>query len=166
MVLEGESLDDTKKIMIYFENRPEQIISPKELERSTMLSQSRVRSIITKLLSQEKIIRISRGKYRFLAPVEHVSEEEIRRYLKALEKTAEIAIHELILTESIVGEEERKEIEHQIAYFARKLVKAKWELDHGLSGEIPLEEGVFSRANKIHQWSKYMFELSRKKRKK
>jgi hypothetical protein len=166
MVLEGESLDDTKKIMIYFENRPENIISPKELEKSTKLSQNRVRSAITKLLSQERIIRVARGKYRFLAEVEHVSEDDVIRYLKALEKTAEIAIHELMLTESIVGEEERKEIEHQIAYFARKLVKAKWELEHGLSGEIPLDEDAFSRANKIHQWSKYMFQLSRKKRKK
>ena len=165
MVLEGESLDDTKKIMIYFENRPEQIISPKELERSTTLSQSRVRSTITKLLSKEQIIRVSRGKYRFLPPVEHVSEDEIRRYLKALEKTAEIAIHELILTESIVGEEERKEIEHQIAYFARRMVKARWELEHGTGEDFPFDEAAFTRAKKIHQWSQYMFELSRKKKK-
>jgi hypothetical protein len=109
---------------------------------------------------------VARGKYRYLEPPEAVSEEEIRRYLKALEKTAEIAIHELMLTEGIVGKEERKEIEHQIAYFARKMVKARWELEHGMKGDIPLEEGAFDRAKKIHQWSKYMFELSRKKIKK
>ncbi len=45
-------------------------------------------------------------------------------------------------------------------------MKARWELEHGMKGDIPLEEGAFDRAKKIHQWSKYMFELSRKKNKK
>ncbi len=159
-------MDDVKKIRIYFENRPDQAITPKELEKATKLSNNQVRAALNKLLSEELIIRVARGKYRYLEPPEAVSEEEIRRYLKALEKTAEIAIHELMLTESIVDEEEAREIEHQIAYFARKMVKARWELEHGMKGDIPLEEGTFDRAKKIHQWSKYMFELSRKKNKK
>jgi hypothetical protein len=166
MVLRDGPMDNEKKILIYFENRPEKLISPKELEKATKLESRKVRSALNKLLSRDCIVRVERGKYRYLEPVEQVSEEEVRRYLKALEKTSEIAIHELMLTESIVGEEEKKEIEHQIAYFAKKLVKARWELEHGLSGDIPLDEGAFSRANKIHQWSKYMFELSRKKRRK
>lgn len=165
MVLEGDSTDSTKKILIYFENRQEKTITPKQLEKATKLDSSRVRSTLKKLLSQKKIKRVSRGKYQYMEPREPLSEADFTRYLQALEKTSEIAIHELMLTESLVSGEELAEIEHQIAYFARRMVKARWELEHGTGEDFPFDEAAFTRAKKIHQWSQYMFELSKKKKK-
>jgi hypothetical protein len=165
VVLEGDITDATKKILIYFENRTEKTITPKELEKATKLDSNRVRSAIKKLLSQEKIKRVSRGKYQFLEPKEPLSAADFTRYLQALEKTSEIAIHELMLTESLVNKEDLGEIEHQIAYFARRMVKARWELEHGTGEDFPFDEAAFTRAKKIHQWSQYMFELSKKKKK-
>jgi hypothetical protein len=165
LVLEGDNTDATKKILIYFENRTDKTISPKEIEKATKLDSKKVQSALKKLLTQNKITRISRGKYRYLPPRVPLSEADYTRYLQALEKTAEIAIHELMLTESLVNEDELAEVEHQIAYFARRMVKARWELEHGSGEDFPFDEAAFTRAKKIHQWSQYMFELAKKKKK-
>ena len=79
---------------------------------------------------------------------------------KTLEKTCAIAIHELMLTEPLVGKKDKVEIEHQIAYFARHMVRAGWELDHGTTDIVDVDEKVFKKAKKIHEWSKYVFEKS------
>lgn len=165
MVLEGDTTDAAKKILIYFENRTEKTITPKELEKATKLDSNKVRSAIKKLLSQNKIKRVARGKYQVVESREPLSEADLTRYLQALEKTSEIAIHELMLTESLVSEKELAEIEHQIAYFARRMVKARWELEHGTGEEFPFDEAAFNRAKKIHKWSLYMFDLAKKKKK-
>jgi hypothetical protein len=165
LVLEGDITDAGKKILIYFENRADKTITPKELEKATKLDSNRVRSTIKKLLSEKKIKRVSRGKYQVVESREPLSDGDFTRYLQALEKTSEIAIHELMLTESLVSKEDVGEIEHQIAYFARRMVKARWELEHGTGEEFPFDEAAFTRAKKIHQWSQYMFELSKKKKK-
>ncbi|UCE74065.1 MAG: hypothetical protein JSV56_13765 [Methanomassiliicoccales archaeon] len=165
MVLEGDNTDKTKKILSYFEKNSEKIFTPKDLEKASGLGIKNVRGILQKLLKQEKIIRVSRGKYRYPKAKKTLSKEDAKRYLSALEKTCEIAIHELMLTEPFVGKEERPEIEHQIAYFARYLVKARWELEHG-SGELAeMEEAAFKRARKIHEWHKFIFERSLAKKK-
>jgi hypothetical protein len=166
MVLEVDIMDDKKKVLIFFKNRSDKTITPKELEKGTRLDTNRVRKVLGKLLSEGHIERVSRGKYRFLEPEEQYSYEDIIRYLKTLEKTCQIAIHELMLTESIVGKDEISEIEHQIAYFARKLVWARWEQEYGPGDEVPYDEATFKRAKKIHEWSQYMFALSKKKRNK
>lgn len=65
-----------------------------------------------------------------------------------------------MLTEPLVGKKDKTEIEHQIAYFARHLVRARWETDHGTSDILDVDEKVFKKAKKIHEWSKYVFEKS------
>jgi hypothetical protein len=163
MVLEGDKTDSTKKIFTIFEKQKDNLFTPKELEKKSKFESRKVRSALNTLISQEKIQRVSRGKYRYLAPLPAPTNEEMKRYLLALEKTCEIAIHELMLTESLVGKDQIGEIEHQIAYFARRMVKARWDLEQGSSEDTAFDEDAFSRAKKIHQWSQYMFELSRKK---
>jgi predicted transcriptional regulator of viral defense system len=142
MVLEVDIMDDKKKVLIFFKNRSDKTITPKELEKGTRLDTNRVRKVLGKLLSEGHIERVSRGKYRFLEPEEQYSYEDIIRYLKTLEKTC------------------------QIAYFARKLVWARWEQEYGPGDEVPYDEATFKRAKKIHEWSQYMFALSKKKRNK
>jgi hypothetical protein len=159
-------MDDQKKVLIYFQNRTDKLLAPKDIEKGTRLDTKRVRKTLDALLKDGKIERVSRGKYRYLEPKKQFSYADIERYLKTLEKTCQIAIHELMLTESIAGKDELSEIEHQIAYFARKMVWARWELEYGKGDEIPYDEPTFKRAKKIHEWSQYMFALSKKKRNK
>lgn len=123
----------------------------------------RVQNVLKKLLKQGKVVRISRGRYRH--PQKALSKENVRRYLKTLERTCELAIHELMLTEPMVGKEDRSEIEKQIAYFARHLVSVRWELDRGSLDSIHMDERIFKRAQKIHEWSKFVFERSQLKKK-
>jgi hypothetical protein len=165
VVLEGDNTDINKKILTIFEKKKDNIFTPAELAKKSKLNSKRTRSAINSLLSQNKIERVSRGKYRLVKPISIPTPKEFKRYLKTLEKTCEIAIHELMLTESLVDESQIPEIEHQIAYFARRLVKARWDLKQGTLDDTSFDEAAFLRAKKIHQWSQYMFELTRKKEK-
>jgi len=56
---------------------------------------------------------------------------------------------------------DKEEIERQIAYFARHLVKARWELNKAAPDLQEVDEEVFLRARRIHEWSKLVFEDSR-----
>ena len=61
MVLGDCAMDDIKKVRIYFENRPDRAITPKELEKATKLSTTKVRSAINKLMTQEMNQENNRG---------------------------------------------------------------------------------------------------------
>ena len=61
----------------------------------------------------------------------------------------------------VVGKEDNEEIEHQIAYFARHLIKSRWESNKDTPDLEELDVEVFTRASKIHEWSKLVFEDSR-----
>ncbi len=171
MVIEGDNTKEEEKIMAKFEKDKDKIFTPKVLEKSCKMDINKVRSVLSKLLKEEKIERVSRGKYRYakppkpVKPAKPLSKDKIERYLKTLEKTCEIAIHELMLTEPLVGKEDKAEIEHQIAYFARYLIKSRWELKHGSKELVDVEEHVFKKARRIHEWSKFVFEKSKTKKK-
>lgn len=174
MVIEGDNTNQTEKIMAKFEGNEDDIFTPKGLGKACKMDINKVRSILSKLLKEGKIERVSRGKYRYAKPLKPVkppkipkpiSKDKIKRYLKTLEKTCEIAIHELMLTEPLVGKEDKAEIEHQIAYFAKYLIKARWELKHGSKELVDVEEHVFKKARRIHEWSKFVFEKSQTKKK-
>jgi hypothetical protein len=173
MVIEDDNMKDTEKILAKFKGNPNKIFAPKDLQEACKVNINGVRSTLTKLMKQKKIIRVSRGKYRYARPSKPVkpakppkplkplSKDKMKRYLNTLEKTCEIAIHELMLTESLVGKDDRKEIEHQIAFFARYLVKARWEAKHGSKELLDVDEAIFKKAKRIHEWSKYVFEKNR-----
>ena len=156
-------MSDYEKIMKLFENNKSKIFSPKDLADESGIAANKVRNILSKLLRKESIVKVSRGKYQHPTPAKVLPKEHIKRYISALEKTCEIAIHELMLTESLVGKKDKAEIEHQIVYFARHLVKARWELDKGPIDSIDINEEIFKRARKIHDWSKMVFEESLEK---
>ena len=173
MVLEGDGMKETEKILAKFENNKDEIFTPKDLQKACRVDINRVRSSLTKLMKQNKIIRVSRGKYRYAKPSKPskpakppkpLSKDKMKRYLTTLEKTCEIAIHELMLTEPLVGKDDKKEIEHQIAFFARYLVKARWEIKYGSKELVDVDEAIFKKAKRIHEWSKYIFEKSREKK--
>lgn len=173
MVIEGDGMKETEKILAKFKDNPNKIFAPKDLQKACKVNIGRVRSILPKLMKQKKIVRVSRGKYRHAKPSKPskpskppkpLSKDKMKRYLTTLEKTCEIAIHELMLTESLVGKDDKKEIEHQIAYFARYLVKARWEAKHGSKELVDVDEAIFKKAKRIHEWSKYVFEKSRDKK--
>lgn len=171
MVIEGDITNETEKILAHFENNRNEIYTPKELEEICGVDIRRVRNILPKLLGQNEIERVSRGKYRYAKPSKPakppkpLSKDKIERYLTTLERTCEIAIHELMLTEPLVGKEDKAEIEHQIAYFARYLVRSRWDLRHGPKDPVDVDEAVFKKARRIHEWSKYVFEQSLSKKK-
>lgn len=171
MVIEGDNTNETEKIMAKFEGNEDDIFTPKGLEKTCKMDINKVRSILSKLLKEKRIERVSRGKYRYAKPrkaakpPKPLSKDKIKRYLKTLEKTCEIAIHELMLTEPLVGKEDKEEIEHQIAYFAKYLIKSRWELKHGSKELVDVEEHVFKKARRIHEWSKFVFEKSKTKKK-
>ncbi len=134
----------------------------------------KVSYVLSKLMDEGKIKRVSRGMYKYAtkkqaakkpskkppkkALPQKLSKENIARYLATLEKTCEIAIYELMLTEPFVGTDDKAEIEHQIAYFARHLVRARWALEQEGFDNIEVSEETFRRARKIHEWSKFVFE--------
>jgi hypothetical protein len=165
MVIGDDNMKDLEKVAACFEKDKKKIFTSKEIEKKSKIDAKKVRTLLTKLLKQGKIERVSRGKYRFSEPKKPPSKDSIKRYLKTLEKTCEIAIHELMLTESLVGKEDREEIVYQIAYFARNLIRVRWELDKGPMESIEIDEEVFSRARKIHDWSKFVFEDSQARKK-
>ncbi|MEE9150771.1 MAG: hypothetical protein V3U20_02940 [Thermoplasmata archaeon] len=174
MVIEGDNTDKTEKITAQFERKKDKIFTPKDLEKVCKVDIDRVRVILSKLLKNKKIVRVSRGKYRYAKPPKRVkpakpsrrlSKDKIKSYLTTLEKTCEIAIHELMLTEPLVGKEDKAEIEHQMAYFARYLIKSRWELKHGSKDLVDVDEKVFNKARRIHEWSKFVFEKSQAKKK-
>ncbi len=158
-------MKDIEKITACFEKDSKKLFTPKEIEKTCKMEAKKVRNLLAKLLKQGKIERVSRGKYRLSEPMKPLSKDSIKRYFKTLEKTCEIAIHELMLTESLVGKEDKEEIEHQIAYFARHLVKVRWELNRGTIDSMEIDEEVFKRARKIHEWSKFVFEDSQARKK-
>lgn len=167
MVLGGDNTKEQEKILGQFEKNKNKIFTPKELEEICKVKTSKVRSILKKLLDEEKIEKVTRGKYKYAKPAKPpkpLSEEKLKRYLTTIEKTCEIAIHELMLTEPLVGEEDRVEIEHQMAFFARHLVKSRWELKHGFREPVDVDDTIFKKARRIHEWSKYVFEKSLPKR--
>ncbi|UCG69891.1 MAG: hypothetical protein JSV09_02390 [Thermoplasmata archaeon] len=166
-------MKETEKILAKFAGNPDKIFTPKDLQKACKVNINRVRRILTKLMKQNKIVRVSRGQYRYAKPSKPskpakppkpLSKDKMNRYLTTLEKTCEIAIHELMLTESLVGKDDKKEIEHQIAYFARYLVKARWEAKHGSKEIVDVDEAIFKKAKRIHEWSKYIFEKSRERK--
>ena len=62
-----------------------------------------------------------------------------------------------------MGADDRSEIEHQIAYFARHLVRSRWALEQETFDSVEVSEDTFRRARKIHEWSKFVFEGRKKK---
>jgi hypothetical protein len=164
--IEGDITNETDRILTYFETNYEDIFTPKDIEKACAVDMYKVRRILTNLVKQEKIERLERGKYRYAGPVMDQVDDKVKRYLSTLEKTCAIAIHELMLTEPLVGKSDKVEIEHQIAYFARILVRSRWELDHGTSDSVDIDEKVFKKAKKIHEWSKMVFEKSLAEKKK
>ncbi len=171
MVLGDDSTKETEKIYAKFEKNKNKIFTPKVLEKSCRMDINKVRSGLSKLLKEKRIERVSRGKYRYskpsipAKPTKPLSKEKIERYLQTLEKTCEIAIHELMLTEPLVGKEDKSEIEHQMAYFARYLIKSRWELKYGPKELIDVDEAIFKKARRIHEWSKYIFDKSQMQKK-
>ncbi|UCE39188.1 MAG: type IV toxin-antitoxin system AbiEi family antitoxin domain-containing protein [Thermoplasmata archaeon] len=166
MVIEGDNTDETNRILTFFQSKKDEIFTPKDIAKACAVDIHRVRSILSKLSKQNKIERVERGKYRFAEHVKSKMDDKVKRYLSTLEKTCAIAIHELMLTEPLVGKKDKAEIEHQIAYFARILVRSRWELEHGTSEDFDVDEKVFKRARKIHEWSKMVFEKSLAEKKK
>lgn len=171
MVLGDDSTKEIEKIYAKFEKKKNKIFTPKVLEKSCRMDINKVRSALSKLLKEKRIVRVSRGKYRYskppkpAKPTKPLSKEKIERYLQTLEKTCEIAIHELMLTEPLVGKEDKSEIEHQMAYFARYLIKSRWELKYGPKELIDVDEAIFKKARRIHEWSKYVFDKSQMQKK-
>jgi hypothetical protein len=171
LVIEGDTTKEIEKILAKFEQNRDEIFTPKQLEKACKVNINKVRSALPKLIKDGIIVRVSRGKYRYAKPsippkpVKPLSKDKIERYLNTLEKTCEIAIHELMLTEALVGNEDKAEIEHQMAYFARYLIKSRWELKYGPKELIDVDEGIFKKARRIHEWSKYVFEKSQAKKK-
>jgi hypothetical protein len=171
LVIEGDITKEEEKIMAKFEKNKDKIFTPKGLEKACRMDINKVRSVLSKLLKEKRIVRISRGKYRYtkppkpVKPAKPLSKDKIERYLQTLEKTCEIAIHELMLTEPLVGKEDKSEIEHQMAYFARYLIKSRWELKYGSKELVDVDEAIFKKARRIHDWSKYIFEKSQPKKK-
>jgi predicted transcriptional regulator len=153
-------MKEADRIFKIFEKDKSKLFTPKELAKMTGIKPNKIQNILKTLLSEDNIERVSRGKYSFTKPKAQLSKEHLKRYITTLEKTCEIAIHELMLTEPLVGKEDLAEIEHQIAFFARHLIKARWALDKDTSGSVDIDEEVFSRARKIHDWSKFVFEDS------
>ena len=166
MDIEGGNTDDNERILELFRKDKDSIHTPKELEEASGLGKSKVRNALSKLMEQNMIERAERGKYRYAGPTMAEVDDKVKRYLSTLEKTCAIAIHELMLTEPLVGKSDKTEIEHQIAYFARILVRSRWELDHGTSDSVDIDEKVFKKAKKIHEWSKMIFEKSLAEKKK
>lgn len=153
-------MDDTETILELLKKDKDSIYTPKELEEKSGLEKNQVRGALSKLIEEEMIERVERGKYRYSGPPLPDMDDKVKRYLSTLEKTCAIAIHELMLTEPLVGKADKAEIEHQIAYFARIMVRSRWELDHGTSDFVDIDEKVFKKAKKIHEWSKMVFEKS------
>jgi hypothetical protein len=158
-------MKETEKILKIFEKEKEKTFTPKELAKISKIKSDKIGNILKKLTSQKKIEKVARGKYRYLEPKLELSRNHITRYITTLEKTCEIAIHELMLTEPLVGEDDKAEIEHQIAYFARHLIRARWALDRNSIETVDINDEVFMRARKIHDWSKFVFEDSLIKKK-
>lgn len=150
-------MDDLDKISKFFEENKEKDFAPKDIVKATKLSRNAVYKALGKLTKEGKIIKVTKGRYRHQ---ESDLQDRIKnvRYLNTIGKTCEIAIHELMIAESLLDEEEsRVEIEHQVAYFARPLVKVLWELEQETYRRIKVDEHLFDRAEKIHEWSNYVF---------
>ncbi len=150
-------MDNLDKISKLFEEGKEKEFAPKDITKATKLSKNAVYKALSILTKEGKIIKVAKGRYRYQ---ESDLQDQIRtfRYLNTIGKTCEIAIHELMIAESLLNEEESKvEIEHQVAYFARHLVKALWELEQETYRMIEVDEHLFERAEKIHEWSNYVF---------
>lgn len=158
-------MKEADEILKIFQKEENKTFTPKDLVKKTGMESRKIQNILKKLISQKKIERIARGKYGYMKPKVQITKEHLKRYITTLEKTCEIAIHELMLTEPLVGKEDLAEIEHQIAYFARHLIKARWALDRDTSESIDIDDEVFMRARKIHDWSKFVFEDSLSKKK-
>jgi len=167
-------MNEKERIMARFDKEKDRIFTPKWLAKSCRMEPGKVSYVLSKLMDEGKIKRVSRGMYKYAEkkkpakktpkkkPMKtlpkKLSKENIARYLATLEKTCEIAIYELMLTEPFVGTDDRVEIEHQIAYFARHLVRARWALEQEGFDSVEVSEETFRRARKIHEWSKFVFE--------
>lgn len=171
-------MNERERIMARFEKERDRIFTPKWLAKSCRMEPGKVSYVLSKLVDEGKVKRVSRGMYKFAEkrkPTKKpktkpatktperklpakLSKENIARYLATLEKTCEIAIYELMLAEPYVGAEDRAEIEHQIAFFARHLVRARWALEQEAFEGVDVNEETFRRARKIHEWSKFVFE--------
>lgn len=171
-------MNEKERILARFEKEKDRIFTPKWLAKSCRIEPSKVSYVLSKLMDDGKVKRVSRGMYKYAtkkkpakkpskkppkkgkkkALPKKLSKENLARYLATLEKTCEIAIYELMLTEPFVGSDDRNEIEHQIAYFARHLVRARWALEQEAFDNVEVTEETFRRARKIHEWSKFVFE--------
>lgn len=180
MVIGGGHLNEKERILARFEKEKDRIFTPKWLAKSCRMEPGKVSYILSKLVEEGRIKRVSRGMYSYTAKrksaprtpkkpqknsarkppgkAPKLSKENRARYLATLEKTCEIAIYELMLAEPFVGVEDRTEIEHQIAYFARHLVQARWMLEQEAFDTVDINEETFTRARRIHEWSKFVFE--------
>jgi Fe2+ or Zn2+ uptake regulation protein len=150
-------MNNLDKITKLFEESKDKEFAPKDVAKTTKLSKSAVYKALSRLTEEGIIVKVAKGRYRFQ---ESDLQDQIRnaRYLNTIGKTCEIAIHELMIAESLLNEEESKaEIEHQLAYFARHLVKVLWELEQETYRMIKVDEHLFERAEKIHEWSNYVF---------
>jgi hypothetical protein len=153
-------MDDELKVLACFKDDVDVILSPKALARKCEMNPGKIQRLLSSLLAQEKIERVSKGRYRLLQTMKTAPDSRLARLVKAVEKTSEIAIHELMLAEPLVGPEDRKEIEHQIAYFARHLVRIRWEMEHG-GGLVEVDNDLFERARRIHEWTRMVHEKSK-----
>ncbi len=180
-------MNEKERIMARFEKEKDRIFTPKWLAKSCRMEPGKVSYVLSKLMEEGKVKRVSRGMYKYAEKKKaakkptkkpankppkkgkkkalpmKLSMENLARYLATLEKTCEIAIYELMLTEPFVGTDDKTEIEHQIAYFARHLVKARWALEQEAFESVEVTEETFRRARKIHEWSKFVFEGRKKK---
>ena len=176
-------MNEKERILARFEKEKDRVFTPKWLAKSCRMEPGKVSYVLSKLMEEGKVKRVSRGMYKFAekkktakkpskkpakkAPKKalpmKLSKENLARYLATLEKTCEIAIYELMLAEPFVGSDDRSEIEHQIAYFARHLVRARWALEQETFDNMDVSEETFMRARRIHEWSKFVFEGRKKK---
>jgi hypothetical protein len=184
-------MNEKERILARFEKEKDRIFTPKWLAKSCRMEPGKVSYVLSKLMDEGKVKRVSRGMYKHAEKKKaakkpskkpakkpakkspkkgkkkalsmKLSKENLARYLATLEKTCEIAIYELMLTEPFVGTDDKTEIEHQIAYFARHLVRSRWALEQEAFENVEVTEETFRRARKIHQWSKFVFEGRKKK---
>ena len=176
-------MNEKERIMARFEREKDRIFTPKWLAKSCRMEPGKVSYVLSKLMEEGKVKRVSRGMYKYAekkkaakkpskkpakkspkkVPSMKLSKENLARYLAPLATTCELAISELMLTEPFVGADDRTEIEHQIAYFARHLVRSRWALEQETFDSVEVSEETFRRARKIHEWSKFVFEGRKKK---
>jgi sugar-specific transcriptional regulator TrmB len=155
-------MDKMEKVSRLFNNNENADFSPKEVATATELPVTSVYKVLKKLVEDGEIEKVKRGRYKQIDKKPKAITDNLH-YLNTIGKTCEIAIHELIIAESLLKDEENTtEIEHQIAYFARYLVKVLWELEQETYKIIDVDKNLFNRAEKIHEWTNMVFEKRKK----